>query len=278
METRIVNFVLAGAQKCGTTSLSEQLSAHPDVGFCVEKEPHFFSKHPAPLNSAALAEYHGRFEPQNAVLWGEASTSYMFFDEYPHVAPTLSQYNPDMRIIIMLRDPVKRIISHLHHRIRKGYIRGDNIHTELATCTDYIDRSSYGRQIAAYQAVFSPEQIRIYNFEQYIRDPAPVVEDALRFIGADMQKWDPESLSREAKNISDAKVRLGHIPGATAVLSYLEKQPWSWRLSRLIPLNTPMPEGIEQALWLRLKEDVDLLESSTGFDASAWKNKYHHFG
>ena len=79
METRIVNFVLAGAQKCGTTSLSEQLSAHPDVGFCVEKEPHFFSKHPAPLDSAALAEYHGRFEPQNAVLWGEASTSYMFF-------------------------------------------------------------------------------------------------------------------------------------------------------------------------------------------------------
>jgi len=39
-----LDFVIAGVQKGGTTSLAEQISAHPNVSFCSEKEPHFFSK------------------------------------------------------------------------------------------------------------------------------------------------------------------------------------------------------------------------------------------
>ena len=69
----LVHFMIIGAQKCGTTSLAEQLAQHPQIRFCSEKEPHFFSKQDS-RNKQALAQYHNLYAD-----CGEAAT--MLFGE-----------------------------------------------------------------------------------------------------------------------------------------------------------------------------------------------------
>ncbi|KAJ0401542.1 hypothetical protein P43SY_007256 [Pythium insidiosum] len=162
------NWVIIGAQKCGTTSLYEYLSQHPDVLKGKRREPHFFDwnwdaalQHTLPEAEAAayakiLAAYkaarassrkgnaeetteengeqtadalHGQSldsmrakylaslqceEPEQAIRppkqIGESTPSYLLYGE--DVARRLRLLYPDMKLIVMLRDPVKRAYSH----------------------------------------------------------------------------------------------------------------------------------------------------------------------
>ena len=71
------NFMVIGAQKCGTTSLARQLSEHPEICFSDEKEPGFFNS--TTDWKLGLEEYHRLYSPSLGQLCGEASTMYTFF-------------------------------------------------------------------------------------------------------------------------------------------------------------------------------------------------------
>jgi hypothetical protein len=95
-----VNFVVAGAQKSGTTSLYHYLSQHPDIQMSKIKETHFFDDDDffksKPINYSA---YHQYFLPaQNKKLLGEATPIYMYWTE---CAKRMYEYNPDLKIILI---------------------------------------------------------------------------------------------------------------------------------------------------------------------------------
>lgn len=101
-----VNFVIAGAQKCGTTTLDAMLRAHPDIVMCKRKEAHFFDR-PAPGD---YADYHALFpsRPDGAIA-GEATPSYLYING---AMARLAAYNPELKLIVVLRDPAMRAYSH----------------------------------------------------------------------------------------------------------------------------------------------------------------------
>ena len=95
------DFLIIGAPKAATTTLSVMLREHPDVAFARIKEPHFFSN----PNQFALgwSWYRSLFEHrQPGQILGEASTSYSRIRRYPKVARRIQRYLPDVKIIYMV--------------------------------------------------------------------------------------------------------------------------------------------------------------------------------
>ncbi|REE24448.1 sulfotransferase domain-containing protein [Winogradskyella pacifica] len=99
-------FMILGVQKGGTTSLHEYLVQHPSILGPTKKELHFFDSF-QPLN---IDDYHKNF-PFKLVtnkMTFESTPRYIY---YPDVARKIYDYNPNMKFIVVLRDPVKRAYS-----------------------------------------------------------------------------------------------------------------------------------------------------------------------
>ncbi|MBD78244.1 MAG: hypothetical protein CL840_04820 [Crocinitomicaceae bacterium] len=262
-----VNFCVIGAQKCGTTNLAEHLLSHPDIGFCKEKEPDFFSK--LFDKSSGFDAYHNLFDfDLNKSMYGEASTSYSFVDEYPKTAERLFNYNPDMKILFIVRDPVSRVESHFNHRLRKGYILGDDPVKNVSAEDDFIQRSQYVRQLEPYLKLFPAEQVKVLVFEEFLSDQSAAMRDVVNFLGLDPDKL-PE-LELSPKNISDAKVRLKKSTIALRIIEWLEKQSWSWRLAKWIPIRKKLPLEYKALLYSMMRKDITDFEAFIGREIPSW--------
>jgi hypothetical protein len=99
------NFVLVGAPRCGTTSISTYLSQHPDVHIAPQKEVHFFDHR----FDRGLDWYRAQFDrASDERVVGEASPNYMFSEE---AMQRMAGLLPDAKLIVMLREPVARAYS-----------------------------------------------------------------------------------------------------------------------------------------------------------------------
>ena len=111
----MLGFMLVGAQKCGTTALAHFLSQHPEIEMASPKEVHLFdsSTYSRGWSGQRIDEhYRPHFEQRaGAAIRGEATPIYMFL---PGIASELKRYNPDLKLIVLLRDPVERAISHYY--------------------------------------------------------------------------------------------------------------------------------------------------------------------
>ncbi len=113
-----VDFFIVGAPKCGTTALAQVLAQNPNIVISDPKEPHYFC---TDLNTgdcrlANDGEYHHRYFPKQKAddtLWGDASVWHM----YSEVAlRKIFAYNPNAKIIVMIRDPARGAFS-LHQQM-----------------------------------------------------------------------------------------------------------------------------------------------------------------
>ena len=116
-----VDFMIVGAQKCGTSALWEYLGTHPQVGMSSPKEVQLFS---GPEYSCEWSpkEIDRRYAPwfrhcPDAEVRGEVTPIYLFF---PEVAAELKRYSPDLKLIVLLRDPVERAISSYYMQRARG--------------------------------------------------------------------------------------------------------------------------------------------------------------
>lgn len=116
-----LGFMIVGAQKCGTTALAHFLARHPEIGMAVPKEAHLFDS-PGYSKDWTPEQIDERYRPffdhcAGAALRGEATPIYMFL---PGVARELKRYNPDLRLIVLLHDPVERAVSHYYMEKNRG--------------------------------------------------------------------------------------------------------------------------------------------------------------
>lgn len=113
------NFFIVGAPKAGTTSLAFWLSAHPNVYFSPEKEPHHFNSddhRSYPDLAAYEALFQGATEDHLAI--GEASTWYLYSKE---AANNIEAYRSDARYIVCLRNPIEMAYSLHEQKVFLGY-------------------------------------------------------------------------------------------------------------------------------------------------------------
>lgn len=181
-----VAFVIAGTQKGGTTALASYLHEHPTICMSTVKEVHFFDTDAHFASSDVdYARYHAHFHPtaRNQLL-GEATPVYMYWEAAPQ---RIQRYNPAMKLIMLLRNPVTRAYSHWNWNHEHARGRLDPLPFEQAIgaeekrCADalplqtkrfsYIDRGFYSRQIRRIWGVFPVEQTLILKSEELEHTP-----------------------------------------------------------------------------------------------------------
>jgi len=161
-----VNFVIGGTQKGGTSALDFFLRQHPQI--CMpetKKELHYFDNEKEFRGRPDYEKYHARFNPksQHRVI-GEASPIYMYWNAAPYRIWT---YNPKMKWILALRNPVERAFSAWNMETKRGAENlsfQEAVEQEVDRCREalplqhrvfsYIDRGFYAHQVRRLFRIF----------------------------------------------------------------------------------------------------------------------------
>jgi hypothetical protein len=205
------DFVIIGAQKAGTTSLFRYLLEHPDVIGPAEKEVHFFDGR----YDRGMRWYRSRFPLRATLDRGagngrrrmtfEASPYYL---AHPFVAARMHEHLPDVKLIVLLRDPVERAWSHYRDNVSRGTesepfhdaLRAEaerlepglaNIARGIDPGSDYrnygyVERGKYAEQLAGWFAVYPREQFLIVESRDLFEDSEATYDRVLDFVGLDV--------------------------------------------------------------------------------------------
>lgn len=186
------NFFIVGTPKSGTTSLFHYLQEHPEVFLPELKEPHFFSC-PEVKNTYyktkivdSKQEYLDLYQERESYkAVGDLSSSYLFNKETPK---RIHQFNPYAKIIIVLRNPVERALSHYLMDVNLGYINVslskviNNKDTFKQHYQEYIELGFYEQQIRAYTKQFPDSQIKVVLSDTLYANTAETLKDIYSFI------------------------------------------------------------------------------------------------
>lgn len=178
-----VDFMIIGAMKCGTSTLAKILANHPQVSFSKRKEPHFFSKNPNWKEN--LEDYHKLFEKEDGVIYGEGSTTYTnAFQFNLLIWEDIYKYNPEMKFIYIVRNPLDRLVSHYVHMYERGYTKYSLSET-YKKFPSLIYRGRYFTQIRPYIEKFGKEQVLILDFERLLRHKKQALNNVSEFLKID---------------------------------------------------------------------------------------------
>lgn len=214
------DFLLIGAMKAGTSTLHDQLAAHPGFFLSTPKEPCFFSDDH--VWARGIDWYEGLFEsaaPDD--LCGESSTHYTKRPTLDQTASRMHEALPDARLLYLMRHPVERLVSHYVHEWTEGKVT-EPLDEAVATHPELVDYGRYAYQLAPYVEVFGHDRILPIFLERHIEDPARELMRIFRFIGR-VVRVDSTVLGRHS-NVSRERLRrspvrdaLLALPGATAL-------------------------------------------------------------
>ncbi len=216
---RLPSFIIAGAQKAGTTSLFGYLRGHPQCSASLTKEVHYFDRNffrgetwyrmhfPLGANGANQSR-----PPRPHTKCFESSPYYMFD---PRVAERIHQALPQAKIIFLLRNPVSRAYSHYKHSVRRGretlsfedaiaaepdrlagehdrLLNDQTYQSRAHQHHSYLARGLYADQIERWRRYFPDDQRLVVQSERMFKQPAEVFAEVVRFLSFDGD-WVPES-------------------------------------------------------------------------------------
>ena len=268
-----MQFILIGAQKSGTTSLSHQLEQHPEIDFCYHKEPDFFSKNDNWKNE--IAKYHALFSPMPDKISGEGSTTYTWLLEYPDTAQKIYEYNPEMKLIYIMRHPVERIISHYTHHLLKARTKYP-LEREVFEIPTYIDHSRYAIQLRLYKELFPATNMLLLLFEDYTKEPLETLYKIADFLGVDRSGFDNIDLKPQYQSIErTGDTMLKKILSPLAQLLFPVKvrnalrKPFVYQLDKKIEAS----DELKKRLWRYVEDDVTALEKIMDRPLDIWRKR-----
>ena len=191
-----------GAQKCASSWVHAALGIHPEIGVSEPKEIDFFSYY-----FDRGYEWYEKFFAQSAAakVRFEASPSYL---HDPRTPERVFAYNPAMKILLMLRDPVERAYSNHLHEVIKGHISPVSFAQGLANNPSYVEQGLYATHLARWLSVFPRDQILVLLAEDIGANPDAAAAAVYAFAGVD-QSFTSQVL-HERRNESD-RARFGQL-------------------------------------------------------------------
>lgn len=289
VNVRKPNYFIAGAPKCGTTSLATWLSKHPNCYLPSIKEPHFFSNFK--LNDMSLEQYENLFSDAQShhYVLIDASTSYFSKEK---ALQNLLRYNPAAKFILMFRNPIE--ISYALHgqhfylglenmqdfekawRLQTERKKGRNI---PISCPNpemlfYRDQCLLGASLAKLLSLTDPSYVHWIFLEDLKNDARKCYLQVLSFCGLkDDRRIDFPAFNKAKQHrfprlnqtlqvLQLIRSRLG-LPGIGVRKIFN-------RFARIEQKRPPLRKEFELELYESFKEDIDLLAGITGHDLSHW--------
>jgi Sulfotransferase domain len=233
----VPTFVLAGAQRCGTTSLFRALLDHPAiVGPVHHKGVNYFDVnyvegwpwYQAHFPVRSLASVRTRSADEDAVTF-DASGYYIY---HPHAANRIAKDLPDAKVLVMLRDPVERAFSAYRHEFARGYetesferaldLEDERVEPELEKMLvdptyasfshrhhSYRRRGFYAEQLRRFTEALGEDQVLVVDSDKFFTEPAHEYPRIIDFLGlrphlpATFDQWN----ARPGSPMSDAARR-----------------------------------------------------------------------
>lgn len=207
----LVNYLICGTQKGGTSALYDYFIKHPEIYIYKKKEAHFFNHNGFFDGSKEISEsydyYHSLFpEYKSYNVIGEATPCYMYLYDIPR---RIWEYNPNMKIIIILRNPIERAYSHwsMNKFWQKPAWEKDSfwycIQNELehhrkklpyqCTIRSYLDRGFYCWQIRRLWHYFSKENVHIIRNEDLRYNHQETLNRVFDFLNVSHYEMEHES-------------------------------------------------------------------------------------
>lgn len=252
------DFIILGAQRCGTTSLYNYLAEHGEVFPAFIKETHFFdwrfskglswyrAYFPMSLHRAYVQRVRRR-----AFVTGESTPYYLF---YPHAPRRVWETIPNARLIVMLRNPVDRAYSHYHHEVRTGAEtasfeaalarEADILPAETVRIVEdgtyrsfahvhhaYLSRGIYVDQLRRWTEFFDRQQMLILKSEDFYCDPPAVLEVVADFLG--LSTWASDPRAESARPIYNL-AHYNHMDSATRERLAAYFEPHNRRLYKVL--------------------------------------------
>jgi Sulfotransferase domain len=188
-----LDFIVAGAQKCGTTALHYQMEKHPQIALPDREELHFFDDEERFAKAVNYQELHDKFCPSRAIVAGESTPAYLYWRP---AIERIWNYSKDIKLIILLRNPIDRAFSHWNMQRERGYDTLDFLdaikaeqsrQSETAPLQSrrfsYVGRSLYGEQLERVFKYFPREQVQIVRSEELRNDFSKAINSIFTFIG-----------------------------------------------------------------------------------------------
>jgi len=202
--------LIIGTMKGGTSTLNAWLRHHPQVMFSAIKEVHFFDEQ----FDRGERWYRTYFPLLERWLGGrcalEATPAYLY--RAPQVAERMHGLVPDARLILLLRNPVSRAISHYGHQVQRGVEQRTPAEALMSPegsrqgkPNHYKRRGLYAEQIEQVLRFYRREQLLVLRSEDLFADPFAAYAQVQRFLALDPQPLPPASA---AENVGRAKAEI----------------------------------------------------------------------
>lgn len=191
---RPVDFIIIGTQKGGTTALYEYMREQPAFSLPETKELHFFDDDAEDWAAPDYARYHRQFRSDGwDRIVGEATPIYCY---WPQSLERIARYNPSIKLIYLLRDPVERAWSHWKMEFARGHesnpfswcIREGRARLKAGSpdghrrAFSYVERGFYGDQLQRVFSLFPREQVKVLRSTDLLSTPDEVMSQLSTFL------------------------------------------------------------------------------------------------
>jgi hypothetical protein len=261
MTTRAIpSFILIGAQKAGTTWLWNNLAQHPDLDLPATKEIHFFGG--VENYRKGTGWYYKHFDGLDpAKVTGEASTTYLYdFLPYwsnpsgklkhehtlPCIPELVTRELPEVKILVILRNPVSRAVSAYRHQVRAGRVPPGLGLKEAAVQVPMLrilEMGHYARYLELWKTYVPSDRMRIFVFEEdVVKSSEFSMRQTFEFLGID-PNFQPQNAS--------GRVHEG----------------WSWTRCAIHQQKFPFARALARGKAGKLFDRYDFLKNG-----AAWRN------
>ena len=185
--------MIAGAQKSGTTALDHYLRGHDRISLASKKELHFFDVDRHFRRGGDYLWYHSFFDWQDrSKVFGEATPSYLFSEK---AIVRMRAYNPNLKVIVVLRNPAHRAFSHWNMERDRGEEPLDfldavaeelalikNNESPLPSRSSYLKRGLYAQQLSRLWMLFPRDQTLVLRYEALRQTPDTCLLEVCSFL------------------------------------------------------------------------------------------------
>ena len=188
----LVDAVIVGGMKCGTTALHGYLAGHPDVAASEPKELNFFfgARPGGPGNWWRGAAWYDGCFPARGGFRVDASPGYTSPD-HPRVAERMRRLVPDVRVLYLARSPLERAVSQFRHHRRDGDEQRSLAAALLDPDSQYVARSRHFERLRPYLDLLGERQVAVVEHHALLHDRRRVLRAVFSWLGLDPGHWDP---------------------------------------------------------------------------------------
>ncbi len=201
-DSEVQQLFVLGAMKSGTTSLHCHLAEHPDIFMTEPKETFFFVFEKNWHKGLAWYKKHYA-NAGSAKIIGESSADYTMSPRFKGVPSRIYEYNPKSKFIYIMRDPVRRSISHYWHNVRWHNERREMLQA-IQEFPDYIQFSYYWYQLNEFLSFFKRDNFFLLTFEDLIYCPADTIKKIFNWLNVD-DSFSPPGLQC-ARNVKPSTI------------------------------------------------------------------------